>query len=257
MKSIENDDVLCEYLAKLAGEILLDIRKHSKLEGQALGNHADKTANDAIISELKQFRPKDAILSEESIDCENRNSSKRVWIIDPLDGTKEFIEGRDDWAVHIGLAISGIAKHGAVAIPQFGQMFSTLASEKDRTIPNKIELNGQPRAPILLISRSRAPKGVENLRDFLGAQMRNMGSAGYKAMQVVAGAADVYFHSGGQSEWDNCAPIAIAKAYGLYAGDIYGNEIVYNKSDVLVPNLLICKNEYLEPIKTWVKENNI
>lgn len=248
MQIINDDGELCIHLAKIASDILLDIQQTTSICGPDLGKIADKAANDAILSELKIHRPNDAILSEESVDDLARLNAKRVWIIDPLDGTLEYSQKRDDWAVHIGLAIDTIAKIGAVAIPAVNEIYSTINRIDKQINPNR-------KKPIIIASRSRPVEKLEILAQYLGAEIQTAGSAGYKAVKIIKGSADIYFHTGGQSEWDNCAPIAVARAFGLYAGDIFGNEIEYNKSDVLVPNLLICASEYQKSISEWAKNN--
>ena len=77
----------------------------------------------------------------------------------------------------------------------------------------------------------------------LGAELVAMGSAGAKAMAVVLGHADIYAHSGGQYEWDSCAPVAVAKAAGLHVSRIDGSELRYNQPDPYLPDLLICRPE--------------
>ncbi len=245
MKIIDNDGELCVHLAQIAGDCLLAILQDKSLNNAELGKKGDISANGIIIEELKRHRPNDAILTEESIDDKSRLKANRVWIIDPLDGTLEYSERRDDWAVHIGLAIDGRAKIGAIAIPSQGKIYSSAKIE------SPLEARAT-RKPIITASRSRMPQELNELAKFMGAQIECSGSAGFKTAQIIGGHADIYFHTGGQSEWDNCAPIAVAKAHGLYAGDIFGNEIDYNKIDVSVPNLLVCRKEFLAPVSDWV-----
>ena len=176
------------------------------LEGAALGHVADKVANAFILTGLAEWRPGDAILSEESPDDQARLGRSRVWIIDPLDGTREYSEGRDDWAVHVALAVDGAPQVGAVALPASGRLFRSdrreAAARPDRE------------RPLMLVSRTRPPAEAAEIAALLGAELVAMGSAGAKAMAVVAGEADLYYHAGGQHEWDNCAPAAIALGAG-------------------------------------------
>ena len=246
MEIIEDDGLLCKHLALLAGKILLDLRCSHIGTNDEIGKIGDLTANRVIIEELKHQRPNDAILSEEMADNQSRLKQNRVWIIDPLDGTREYSEGRDDWAVHIALAIGGKAVFGAVAIPGKNKIFST---------DSVLELKSANNPPKMLISRTRPQESAKKLAKHIGAELLQMGSAGAKAMAIIEGIADIYFHIGGQYEWDNCAPIAVANAAGLYVGDIYGRKIIYNKSDKYVPNLLICRKEYARPIIAWVLDN--
>lgn len=155
-----------------------------------------------------------------------------MWIVDPLDGTSEYAQGRDDWAVHVGLAVDGSPAAGAVAIPEAGQLFDSLSAVAATSSDLPIRI---------AVSRSRAPAIAERVGAAMDAQLVPMGSAGVKAMAVVQGTVDAYLHQGGQHEWDNCAPVAIALAAGLHASRTDGSNLVYNCADTLVPDLLICR----------------
>ncbi len=227
MSELADDHQLAAELAEEAGQLLLRIRS----EGGAVG---DRRSNDLLLERLAQARPDDAVLSEESADGPTRLESRRVWIIDPLDGTREYSEApRQDWAVHVALAIEGEARVGAVALPAEGLVFSTSS-------PWKL---GAPKAnPIrIAISRTRPPEGIDRLVDALGATLVPMGSAGAKAMAVVRGEADLYVHSGGQYEWDSCAPVAVAAAAGLHTSRTDGSSLRYNQANPYLPDLLICR----------------
>ena len=227
------DEDLAARLAGEAGRLLIELREGSMLEGAALGKVADQVSNAFILSALRQWRPEDAILSEESCDDHSRLSHQRVWIIDPLDGTREYSEGRPDWAVHIALAVNGAPQLGAVSVPMRSQVF--------RSDGERLPLRPSERRPLMLVSRTRPPAMAAELADWLGAEMKEMGSAGAKAMAVVAGEADLYFHAGGQHEWDNCAPAAVALGLGLHASRIDGAPLCYNRADTLVPDLVIAR----------------
>jgi len=226
-----DDHQLAAWLAERAGALLAPLRQ-GPLERAALGFVGDQAANAFLVSSLKMLRPQDQILSEESPDVEARLDARRVWIIDPLDGTREYSEGRGDWAVHVALAVDGNPAAGAVAQPDLGR---TLATGSVGPAPRPA------RRPIMLVSRTRPPAGAEELAAALGAEIRPMGSAGAKAAAVIMGEADVYFHAGGQHEWDNCAPVAVALAAGLMACRIDGSPIRYNRRDPKVPDLLIAE----------------
>lgn len=173
-------------------------------------------------------------MSEER-ECDGaRLSSRRVWIVDPLDGTREYRERRTDWAVHIALAVDGVAVDGAVALPRLGL---TLATDQPPTLA---PANNPPR---MVVSRTRPPEIALAVAEALGAELVPMGSAGAKAMAVVRGEADIYLHAGGQYEWDNCAPIAVARAAGLHVSRIDGSVPVYNQPNPSIPDLLICRRE--------------
>lgn len=223
------DDALARDVAQAAGLLLLSLQQSG-----ADGSHGDREANALILRMLRSARPADPILSEESCDDPARIDSRRVWIVDPLDGTREFAEGRGDWAVHVGLSIDGVAAVGAVALPRRGVTLSTDAP------PALMSPNDPPR---MLVSRTRPSALCSRVADALGANTVAMGSAGAKAMAVVLGDADIYLHSGGQFQWDNCAPAAVAVAAGLHVSRVDGSPIVYNRPERELPDLLICRRE--------------
>ena len=239
-----SDAELAADLAEAAGRRLLDLRANGGLEGKALGEAGDRMANRYLLRRLAMERPGDGVLSEESKDTESRLGKSRVWIIDPLDGTREFGEARTDWAVHVGLAIEGVAEVGAVALPGLG-----LALRSDRAEPPGSH-DGPPR---MLVSRTRPAAEALAVAEALGCELVQMGSAGAKAMAVVLGQAEIYLHSGGQYEWDNCAPVAVARAHGLYCSRIDGSALVYNQKDTYLPDLVICRQEWAAPVLEAVK----
>lgn len=237
------DHDLAAQLAAEAGDLLLAIRAEGAESGRTLGERGDLEANALLIDRLKMARPDDFILSEEARDDRARCAARRVWIIDPLDGTREYSEGRDDWAVHVGLAIDGEPACGAVALPARRQVFATglptAAAARDGGLR-------------MVVSRSRAPAIAEAVAASIGAELVPMGSAGAKAMAVVAGAADIYLHAGGQYEWDNCAPVAVARAHGFHASRLDGSPLVYNCIDPLLPDLLICRKDILAQVSAAI-----
>jgi 3'(2'), 5'-bisphosphate nucleotidase len=233
-----NDTDLARAVAQEAGALLLAIRAGGAT-GRALGDRGDAEANMLIIDRLRAARPDDFILSEESVDDRARCAASRVWIVDPLDGTREYAEGLDDWAVHIGLAVEGRPAIGAVAVPAIGRVYATDDPVRPR----------DPCAPLTIaVSRTRAPEIAHCTARAMGAAMLPMGSAGAKAMAVVDGRADAYLHDGGQYEWDNCAPAAVALAAGLHASRIDGSPLIYNCENPLLPDLLICRREIADAI---------
>lgn len=225
------DPDLAARIAESAGQLLLGLRA-SGCSGQALGQRGDRDSNACILAALQSWRPDDAVLSEETFDDGVRLKKSRVWVVDPLDGTKEFSEGRSDWAVHVGLAVDGVASVGAVALPAQGRLFRS----------DTVTLPAQSRArPLMVVSRSRPPPETEALARLFDAEIAEMGSAGAKAMAVVAGEADIYYHDGGQHEWDNCAPAAVAGAAGLHVSRADGSPLIYNRANPFLPDLLICR----------------
>lgn len=238
------DAELAAKLAEDAGTLLLELRNNSNLTGKSLGDAGDKAANEMLVAALREQRPDDGLLSEESKDTSNRLDKNRVWIIDPVDGTREYSEGRDDWAVHVALAINGEAAIGAVALPSF-----------DLTLRSDLPIASPVRSHKLrmVVSRSRPAKEAVAIAEILDADLIPMGSAGAKAMAIVRGEADVYLHSGGQYEWDNCAPAAVAEAHGLHCSRIDGRPLVYNQKETYLPDLLICHREDANRILDLVK----
>ena len=242
-----DDAELAARLAEAAGRVLLEVRASGMFEGKPLGVAGDEVSNRFLIQALKHHRPEDGLLSEESRDTLTRIDESRVWIIDPVDGTREFGESRSDWAVHVGLAIDGVAEIGAVALPGLdgGAVFRT---DQPVSLP---EHDGPPR---LLVSRTRPAAEAVAVAEKLGGELVPMGSAGAKAMAVIRGEADIYLHSGGQYEWDSCAPVAVARAHGLHCSRIDGSPLRYNQRDTYLPDLLICRPEWTEKVLEAVSQ---
>lgn len=227
--------------AAAAGHFLRALRTRladPAVDVTALRREADTGANACICHELRRAFPDDPILSEESADERRRLDSRRVWIVDPLDGTREFAElGRIDWAVHVALAIDGVPQVGVVALPAQDRMIV----DGTPTAPSSPAL-----PPRIVVSRSRPPRQAEWVRGELGGVLVPLGSAGAKTIAVVDGAADLYIHGGGQYEWDSAAPVAVARAAGLHASRLDGSPLVYNQASPELPDLLVCRVEYAE-----------
>ena len=238
------DGELAAHLAEIAGRLLLDVRASGVFSPAALGKAGDQTANQFLVHALREARPADGLLSEESKCDGTRLGMSRVWIVDPVDGTREYGEARADWAVHVGLAIDGAASVGAVALPDAGVV---LRSDRPQSVP----AGASP--PRMVVSRSRPPAEAIAVADALGAELLPMGSAGAKAMAVVRGEADIYLHTGGQHEWDSCAPVAVAAVHGLHVSRVDGSPLVYNRADAYLPDLLICRPEWAEPVLALVR----
>ncbi|WP_232834014.1 MULTISPECIES: 3'(2'),5'-bisphosphate nucleotidase CysQ [unclassified Sphingomonas] len=238
---------LAAAIAEEAGELLLAVRARGGISGKALGDAGDAEANALILQRLRTARPDDFILSEEALDDRARCGARRVWIVDPLDGTRDYADGLDDWAVHVGLAIDGRPAIGAVAIPTQRRVYTTAQASRAAT------RCGTP--PRMVVSRTRASELVHQVGAALDATRHGMGSAGVKAMAVVDGTADIYLHDGGQYEWDNCAPAAVALAAGLHASRIDGSPLVYNCADPLLPDLLICRPELAPAVLAAIAAN--
>ncbi|MBA4165060.1 MAG: 3'(2'),5'-bisphosphate nucleotidase CysQ [Erythrobacter sp.] len=246
-----NDAELAAQLAVQAGRILLEVRASGRFAGKALGAEGDAAANAFLCDTLRRERPDDGLLSEEEKDHPARLGKSRVWIIDPLDGTREYAEAeadgwRSDWAVHVGLALDGVATLGAVALPGL-EGGLVLRSDAPRPLPTAAAV------PRLLVSRTRPAHEAVAVARALGGELVPLGSAGAKAMAVVRGEAEIYLHSGGQYEWDSCAPVAVARAHGLHCSRIDGSPLVYNRADTYMPDLLICRPEWAERVLKEVR----
>tara|TARA_B100000678_G_scaffold94867_1_gene79306 strand:+ start:1017 stop:1772 length:756 start_codon:yes stop_codon:yes gene_type:complete len=240
-----DDAQLAACLAEAAGRILLDVRGSGLIEGKALGKAGDETANQFLCHAVRHLRPDDGLLSEECKDTQERLSKERVWIIDPVDGTREYGEARTDWAVHVALAIDGVPKIGAVALPGLDLVLRT---DDPQQMPEPAP------TPRLVVSRTRPAKEAVEVAKRLGGELVEMGSAGAKAMAVVRGEAEIYLHSGGQFEWDSCAPAAVAAAHGLHCSRIDGSPLIYNQADTYMPDLLICRPELAERVLAEVAD---
>jgi len=239
-----SDHELAARLAAAAGELLLGVRSELvDATADELKAAGDKRSHDFLMVALAAERPGDAVMSEEAVETQAdpvRLTADRVWIVDPLDGTREFAElGRDDWAVHVALWQQGELVAGAVALPAQGV---TLATPEVAAPPSA------PATPRIVVSRTRPPAIALAVRDALGGELVEMGSAGAKVASVVQGISDIYVHAGGQYEWDSAAPVAVARAAGLHTSRIDGSPLVYNQVDVKLPDLIVCRPECADAV---------
>jgi len=232
-----SDARLAADLAERAGALLLELQATSGLTGKELGKRGDADSNALLLSLLAEHRPDDAVLSEESVDSPARLSADRVWIIDPLDGTREYgLTGRSDWAVHVALWQRGAGiTDAAVAQPALDTVYSTIGESSGAWEPTTL-----PDRPVILVSDSRPPAFAAAVAEAVGAELRPMGSAGAKAMAVLRGDALAYVHAGGQWEWDSAAPVGVVQAAGLHASRVDGSPLIYNSEHPYLPDLLIC-----------------
>ncbi len=240
------DPVLARRLAEAAGEVLLRVREGG-LTGRDLKDAGDAAAQVRLAELLAAARPQDAVLSEEAADDHARLDASRVWIIDPLDGTREFSEpGRSDWAVHVALWQDGDLVAGAVALPAAGVCYGTDSPPVlPEPLPGSVAAQGRLR---LAVSRTRPPEFVAALAEKIGAELVPMGSAGVKCASVWRGESDAYVHAGGQFEWDSAAPVAVARAAGLYTSRIDGSPLEYNRADPRLPDLLVTRPEHADAL---------
>lgn len=249
MTSFIDDESLAGRLAQGTGEILKGVRNVGLLRGGDLGAAGDAIAQDWISRSLTLHRPDDGVLSEEATDDLSRLDKDRVWIIDPLDGTREYGGVRQDWAVHIALAEEGQVTVAAVGMPDLGQVFT---SAESRAVDG-------PRTNRFVISRNSTPDIAPYLAEKFDAELTTMGSCGAKAVSVLLGDNDAYIHAGGQYEWDNAAPVGVCRAAGLHCSRLDGSPLVYNNRDTYLPDLLICRpdlaDDILAAVGTYIDEN--
>jgi 3'(2'), 5'-bisphosphate nucleotidase len=248
---VADDHALAAWLATVAGDLLLQVRT-TGLEGKELKDAGDRAAHELLMRLLAEHRPDDAVLSEEGKDDKARLTSGRAWIVDPLDGTREFSEPpRDDWAVHVALwaASADDLVAGAVAQPGMGRTFRT---GRPPVVPARTS-----ERPRIAVSRTRPPAFVQALAEEIGAELVPMGSAGAKVISVVRDVSDAYVHAGGQYEWDSAAPVAVARAAGLHTSRVDGSALRYNQDDVLLPDLVVCRPELAEPILDFVRRHGV
>ena len=252
MSDAMSDGDLAAHLAEVAGRNLINVRASGLFSPKALGKAGDQTANQFLVHALREVRSEDGLLSEEEKDNPERLAKSRVWIVDPVDGTREYGEERADWAVHVGMAVDGEAVLGAVALPGLDLTGTgggtVLRSDQPRPVP------AAPDKLRMVVSRTRPAKEAVAVAERLDAELVPMGSAGAKAMAVILGQADIYLHSGGQYEWDSMAPVAVAKAHGLHCSRIDGSPLVYNQEDVYLPDLLICRKEHAQQVLSLISE---
>lgn len=241
MTTSQDDAQFAADVARVAGQLLLEVQGTASETGRELGRLGDAQANTYILGRLAAERAEDSVLSEESADDLTRLEARRVWIIDPLDGSREYgIGGRGDWAVHVGLWEAGKGMtSSAVAQPAIDAVYSTA------DVKPPASQSGRPK---LVVSDSRPPYYMDALAADVDGEVVTMGSAGAKAMAVVRGDVDAYVHSGGQWEWDSAAPVGVALAAGLHCSRIDGSPLLYNQSHPYLPDLLICRPELAVPL---------
>ncbi|UVE96109.1 3'(2'),5'-bisphosphate nucleotidase CysQ [Dietzia sp. B32] len=239
MRDLDDHD-LASHLAHGIGDIVRGTRAGGLLHGRSLARVANEVAQNWTDEVLAVHRPDDGTLSEGVADDRSRLSRSRVWIIDVIDGTKEFSTGRSDWSVHVALVVDGHPTVAAVGLPDAGRVFRS----------DQVDHVDGPHSGTMVISRNNPPAGIHEVADELGLHVRPMGSAGAKMLSVLLGDADVYLHAGGQNEWDQAAPVGVALAAGLHASRIDGSPLEFNKSDTYSPDILVCRPDLTEKVLT-------
>jgi 3'(2'), 5'-bisphosphate nucleotidase len=237
-----DDHALAARLAASAGEMLRAARATGLVEGRDLGKAGDAVAHEWLCRVLRTQRPDDGLLSEEGDPgAPERTSRERVWIVDPLDGTREYSEGRSDWAVHVALTVGGSVEAATVALPGVDEIFSTVDPVDVRTRDGEGPLR-------IAVSRTRPPEFAERVAQAVGAELVPLGSAGYKTLAVVRGEVDAYMHGGGQWEWDVAAPAGVALHVGLHVSRVDGSAMVFNQPEPKLPDQLICRPELADQL---------
>ncbi len=240
-----SDVAVARAAARAAADVLVGLRAGGELAGRELGDAGDAAAHRAIVAVLAEHRPGDVVFSEEAADDGRRLRADRVWIVDPLDGTREYGEvPRPDWAVHVALWSAGELTAAAVALPGLGELLCT--------DPAPVPPGPAAGRVRVAVSRTRPPAESATVAAALDAELVPLGSAGYKAVAVVRGEVEAYVHSGGMYQWDSAAPVAVARAAGLTACRLDGAPLVYNAPDPWLPDLLVCRPELTETILTAV-----
>ena len=262
---LDDDGRLATTLATGAGHVLVGLRERAgtddlPLDGKGLGAAGDAAAQAWLAEALAASRPADAVLSEEAKDDPARLAAARVWIIDPLDGTREFAEidpdgtRRTDFAVHVALWTAGLGLTvGAVALPGRDVTFSSCTVPRVADAAAQEVLAGS-RPLRIAASRTRPPAVVGRLAERDDVELVPMGSNGVKVIAVVEGVVDAYIHAGGQYEWDSAAPVAVAHAAGLIATRLDGSPIEYNKPDPWSPDLVVCHPALVAHVRRLLAE---
>jgi 3'(2'), 5'-bisphosphate nucleotidase len=243
-----DDHTLAGRLAASAGAMLRATRASGLVDGRELGKAGDAIAHEWLCSVLRAQRPDDGLLSEEGDPgAPGRESRARVWIVDPLDGTREYSEGRSDWAVHVALTVEGTVDAATVALPGLDEVFSTADPVSVRARDGDGPLR-------IAVSRTRPPEFAEPVAHTVGAELVPLGSSGYKTLAVVRGEVDAYMHGGGQWEWDVAAPAGVALHAGLHVSRIDGSPMVFNQPEPKLPDQLVCRPELAERLLSAIAD---
>ncbi len=235
---------IVEQLVREAGALVLDFYANgAEVTWKGVNDPvtaADHAANQRLVDGLRRAFPTDGLLSEESHDDMARRQRRRVWIVDPLDGTREFIDRIGEFSIMVGLAIEGAPVLGVVYQPVADRLYRGAPGLLAEVVqggaarPLAVSAVADPAQMRLVASRSHRDPLVSAVRQQLGiTQDRPSGSVGLKVGLLATGECDVYIHPApGLKEWDTCAPDAILRAAGGAIGDAWGRPLLYNKADV-------------------------
>lgn len=234
--SLAEDAALARELADETGHLLLSLRDDTP-PGRDREYRGDAEAHDFLVGALARRRPDDAMLSEEGTqDPSGRRGAHRLWIVDPLDGSSGYGRGGDEWGVHVALVVDGALVAGAVALPARGRL-----ADSATVAPLPDSVADLERGLTVTVSRSRPPAELRRLAVAFPVRTVGLSAAGVKTLAVVDGTVDAYLHSGGQFEWDNAAPAAIAQAAGARVTRIDGRPLPFGADDPYSPDLLIAR----------------
>ena len=253
---IERDLAFAIHTARAAGERVLALRETGRWEGKTKADIGDQAADGWLQGALFGRYPDDGVLSEETADTPARLDKFRTWIVDPLDGTREYSQDREDWAVHVALTFGGKPGLAAVALPSLNSVLWGVALpgrerfgvEGEGQMLSGAEPGPSPDAPRLVASRSHTPPWMEAFGAELGGTLEGWGSAGYKVARLLRGDGDVYVHKIGLKEWDTCAPETVARAAGWTVCKLRGEDHVYNRPDPHNHELVVCRPEWKDRV---------
>lgn len=249
MRRLGDELAFAMHVAAGAGARVLDLAKRGRWQGKVLAEIGDNAADGYIVGRLHGRYPNDGLLSEETADSADRLRSRRVWIIDPIDGSVDYGRGGPDWAIHIALAIDGELCLGAVGLPAEGRVIGGICvpGYEVFVMDGPGELFPASTAPQsrmrIAFSKNHPPIYAAALARSLNAEIRNFGGVGYKVSRVLLGEADAYMteHDFSLNEWDVAAPEAIARALGWSLTTLDGRHFEYNQKSPVAGSVLLCR----------------
>lgn len=220
-----------------AGEEVARLRRegvrYGRKEGHELVSEADLRAGEILRETLTRAFPLDGWLSEEDPDTSHRLGRERVWIVDPIDGTREYLQGVPEYAVSVGLVIEGRPALGVVHNPATGELFAAECISLVERPPT--HATGVPFEALV----GRGEQRWDDLPPLPeGAETRGVGSVAYRLALLARGESNAVLTGYGRAEWDVAAGAALCLAAGLRATDIFGEQIPYNQPDPTVRGLL-------------------
>jgi 3'(2'), 5'-bisphosphate nucleotidase len=258
---IERDLAFAVAAAQEAGRRVTGLRAQKRWEGKTLADVGDQAADGFLQGFVRGRHPEDGLLSEETADSAERLARARTWIVDPLDGTQEYSEGRADWGIHVALTLRGRCALAAVALPAADDVLWGVClpgKERAGSARGTRLLRGdspQPARPRIAVSRSHTPPWVERFARILDGELVPFGSAGFKVSRLLVGEADVYAHTVGLKEWDTCAPETVARALGWSVTKLRGEEHAYNQKNPRNHELLVCRPAWRERLMAALAES--